>query len=143
MILLNAIRNCSKTDSNHPAYKLPFKMTYCLARNIRSLTAALEPAQEFNRQIFEGWPQESAAILERRAKSEGRDAREEINAEHSAAFALRNDRWKSVLAEEIEVEIYPLAVLNEEESKQLAQSGLPATIIADLEPIGIFDAIEI
>jgi len=143
MVLLQAIRATSKHESNQCAFNLPFAITYALARNIKSLQEALEVTQEENREIFEGWPEESAEILSRRSMAENKEERERISAEHAAAFGRRNDRWKTIIAQEIELEVYEIPELKPEDQKKLEESGMPANLIADLEPLGIFEAIQV
>lgn len=143
MVLLGAINSCCSpgTEGSKRQYDLPFKMVVCLARNLKAIKSALEPAQEENRLIFEGWPAESSRLLDQRKAAGDREERERITAEHSAAFDLRNSKWKKVIAIEIELQLWQIGKLENDELVKLAQSGIPANLIADLEPIGIFEAI--
>lgn len=143
MVLLGAINSCCApgTEGGKRQYDLPFKMVVCLARNLKAIKSALEPAQEENRLIFDGWPSESSRLLDQRKAAGDREERERITAEHSAAFDIRNSKWKEVIRLEIELQLWQLPKLEANEREKLANSGIPANLLSDLDPIGVFDAI--
>lgn len=143
ILTLNSIQACCKTEDGQPVYRLPFKLTYALARNIKKIQEALEPTQEANGRIFDGWPAENSEFIQRMKVANTDAELHQIKGEKQNAFDQRNEEWRKIIAEPIELEVYEVPKLNPEELEELAKSGLPATLIADLEPIGIFDSIEI
>lgn len=135
--LSGAIQQLSeKGDDKKPVYSLPFKFAYALGRTLTKLQEALKPIQEANQEIFDGWDEENRKH-QARIKAATGDAKDKAIAAHSKAFKVRNDKWKAVANGEIEVEIYELPKLTEDERDEIIAAKLTPSILSDLDPLGL------